>query len=234
MLVKAVAGGGGRGMRVVRSAGELDDAVAAARREAQAAFGDDRVYFERLPGAATPHRDPAARRRARGTTVDSANASARSSGGIRRCSRRRRRSPSTSTSAEQLTERRRLHFARAARLAPAAGTAEFVLLTGGSSSSSSPQRADPGRAPGDRGGDPIGSRGRCGPRIAQGEPLDPPGTTCADMRVEVRLYAEDPRSFLPQAGRIERLCFAALDPRRRRDRGGRRDRVRPTTCCLPS
>src|SRR5439155_6368612 len=47
LLVKAAGGGGGRGMRVVRSAAELDEAVAAARREAQAAFGDDRIYFER-------------------------------------------------------------------------------------------------------------------------------------------------------------------------------------------
>jgi len=45
-LVKAAAGGGGRGMRVVRSADELDDAVAAASREAQAAFGDGAVFIE--------------------------------------------------------------------------------------------------------------------------------------------------------------------------------------------
>jgi propionyl-CoA carboxylase alpha chain len=47
LLVKAAAGGGGKGMRVVDSAGGLDDAVAAARREAQSAFGDDRVFLER-------------------------------------------------------------------------------------------------------------------------------------------------------------------------------------------
>ena len=47
LLVKAAAGGGGRGMRVVRDTAELDETVAAAKREAQAAFGDDRVYFER-------------------------------------------------------------------------------------------------------------------------------------------------------------------------------------------
>src|ERR671935_1755527 len=47
LLVKAAAGGGGRGMRVVRSADELDDALAAARREANAAFGDDTVFCER-------------------------------------------------------------------------------------------------------------------------------------------------------------------------------------------
>ncbi len=47
VIVKAVAGGGGKGMRVVRSAGELEEATAAARREAKAAFGDDRVIVER-------------------------------------------------------------------------------------------------------------------------------------------------------------------------------------------
>ncbi|MBV8599434.1 MAG: biotin carboxylase, partial [Actinobacteria bacterium] len=47
LLVKAAAGGGGRGMRVVRTRAELDDAVAAAKREAEAAFGDDTVFFER-------------------------------------------------------------------------------------------------------------------------------------------------------------------------------------------
>ena len=47
LLAKAAAGGGGKGMRVVGSAAELDDAVAAARREAMAAFGDDTMLFER-------------------------------------------------------------------------------------------------------------------------------------------------------------------------------------------
>ncbi len=46
LLVKASAGGGGRGMRIVRAAHELPDAVASARREAQAAFGDDTVFLE--------------------------------------------------------------------------------------------------------------------------------------------------------------------------------------------
>jgi propionyl-CoA carboxylase alpha chain len=47
LLVKASAGGGGRGMRVVHEAGELADGVAAAQREAAAAFGSDEVFLER-------------------------------------------------------------------------------------------------------------------------------------------------------------------------------------------
>ncbi|MEG3633281.1 ATP-binding protein [Micromonospora palythoicola] len=47
VLVKASAGGGGRGMRVVRDAAGLTEAVAGARREAAAAFGDDTVFIER-------------------------------------------------------------------------------------------------------------------------------------------------------------------------------------------
>jgi acetyl-CoA carboxylase biotin carboxylase subunit len=47
-LVKASAGGGGKGMRVIRSANEALEAIGAARREAQAAFGDGTLYVERL------------------------------------------------------------------------------------------------------------------------------------------------------------------------------------------
>src|SRR6059058_6167233 len=47
VMVKAVAGGGGRGLRLVRRPGELAAAVAAARREAAAAAGDARVFLER-------------------------------------------------------------------------------------------------------------------------------------------------------------------------------------------
>jgi propionyl-CoA carboxylase alpha chain len=47
VMVKAAAGGGGKGMRVVHDPAELHDAIAAARREAGGAFGDDRVFLER-------------------------------------------------------------------------------------------------------------------------------------------------------------------------------------------
>jgi 3-methylcrotonyl-CoA carboxylase alpha subunit len=47
ILVKASAGGGGRGMRVVRAAAELGPAIVSAKREAKAAFGDDRMLIEK-------------------------------------------------------------------------------------------------------------------------------------------------------------------------------------------
>jgi 3-methylcrotonyl-CoA carboxylase alpha subunit len=47
VLIKASAGGGGRGMRVVEDLAQFDQALASARREAQGAFGDDAVLLER-------------------------------------------------------------------------------------------------------------------------------------------------------------------------------------------
>jgi acetyl-CoA carboxylase biotin carboxylase subunit len=48
ILIKAVSGGGGRGIRLAHNAGEMAEMVAAARQEARAAFGDDSVYLEPL------------------------------------------------------------------------------------------------------------------------------------------------------------------------------------------
>jgi acetyl-CoA carboxylase biotin carboxylase subunit len=48
LLVKATAGGGGKGMRIVRKGEDLPEAIRLARREAQAAFGDERVYLEKF------------------------------------------------------------------------------------------------------------------------------------------------------------------------------------------
>ncbi|MGE0827935.1 MAG: acetyl-CoA carboxylase biotin carboxylase subunit [Hyphomonadaceae bacterium] len=47
LLVKAAAGGGGRGMKVARTADQLSEALSTARAEAKAAFGDDAVYLEK-------------------------------------------------------------------------------------------------------------------------------------------------------------------------------------------
>ncbi|GAB5467205.1 MAG: acetyl-CoA carboxylase biotin carboxylase subunit [Rhodospirillales bacterium] len=51
LLIKAAAGGGGRGMKIARDASELAAALAMARNEARAAFGNDQVYMERYLGA---------------------------------------------------------------------------------------------------------------------------------------------------------------------------------------
>ena len=48
VLIKAAAGGGGKGMRLVHRPEDLPHALAAARREAKSAFGDDRVYLEKV------------------------------------------------------------------------------------------------------------------------------------------------------------------------------------------
>jgi len=47
VLIKAIAGGGGKGMRKVDAAGDFDDALASCMREAKSAFGDDRVLIEK-------------------------------------------------------------------------------------------------------------------------------------------------------------------------------------------
>ena len=47
LLIKAAAGGGGKGMRVVPSETSLNESLMAAKREAKAGFNDDRVFFER-------------------------------------------------------------------------------------------------------------------------------------------------------------------------------------------
>ena len=48
ILIKAVSGGGGRGIRLATSAGQLESMISAARKEAKAAFGDGQVYLEHL------------------------------------------------------------------------------------------------------------------------------------------------------------------------------------------
>ena len=50
LLIKAASGGGGRGMKIVRSEAELDSQMSQARSEAKSAFGDDTVYIEKYLG----------------------------------------------------------------------------------------------------------------------------------------------------------------------------------------
>ena len=70
LMIKAAAGGGGRGMRLVRDAGELD-ATRSTRRsaEAPASFGDARLLLERALLGAAPRRDPGLRRQRTATAI---------------------------------------------------------------------------------------------------------------------------------------------------------------------
>jgi acetyl/propionyl-CoA carboxylase alpha subunit len=201
LIVKAAAGGGGRGMRVVRDPAELDAAVDAARREAKAAFGDDRVYLERY--VERPHHvEIQLLADTHGTVLAL---------GERDCSVQRRHqkvleespSPALDPELRARMEDAAVRFARAIGYV-GAGTAEFMVekheyffleLNGRIQVEHPVTEAVTGI-------DLV----QWQLRIARGERLELPRDRRLQAHaVEVRLYAEDPRTFLPQAGRIERL-----------------------------
>ena len=89
VLIKASAGGGGKGMRVVDDPDALADAIAGARREALASFGDERILVEKfLPGHATSKSRCLPTRTAIASRCS--NAIAASSAATRKCSRKPR------------------------------------------------------------------------------------------------------------------------------------------------
>jgi acetyl-CoA/propionyl-CoA carboxylase biotin carboxyl carrier protein len=200
LVVKAAGGGGGRGMRVVRTADELDEALAAARREARAAFGDDRVFCERY--VERP-------RHVEVQLLGSADGSVVALG-ERECSIQRRHqkvleeSPSTALDGGLRAEMSAaaIAFARAVEYR-SAGTAEFMLdgrdfwfleLNGRIQVEHPVTELVTGI-------DLVEQQ----LRVAAGDPLDLRSSHGAGHAVEVRLYAEDPRTFLPQTGRIDVL-----------------------------
>jgi acetyl/propionyl-CoA carboxylase alpha subunit len=206
LLVKAAAGGGGRGMRVVRAEAELEEALAAAGREAEAAFGDGAVFTERYVERPR-HVEIQLLADAHGNVV---------SLGERECSiqRRHQKVLEESPSAALDPELRAAMSDAAVRFARAigytsAGTAEFMLdgrdfwfleLNGRIQVEHPVTELVTGV-------DVVAEQ----IRVASGAPLPPGAHECAAVghAVEVRLYAEDPRTFLPQAGTIERLVLPA-------------------------
>jgi acetyl/propionyl-CoA carboxylase alpha subunit len=199
LLVKAAAGGGGRGMRVVRSAAEHDVALDAARREAKAAFGDDTVFCERYL-----ERPRHVEIQLLGDGQGHAIAL-----GERECSIQRRHqkvleeSPSTALDGglRAAMSEAAVAFAQAISYR-SAGTAEFVLdgrdfffleLNGRIQVEHPVTELVTGV-------DLVAAQ----IELAEGGEL-PERPRLSGHAVEVRLYAEDPRTFLPQTGRLERL-----------------------------
>ncbi len=204
LLIKPAAGGGGKGMRVIRSPEQLEEGLAAARREAHRSFGDDRLILERLLDGPR-HVEIQVLFDAHGTGVHL---------GERDCSAQRRNqkiveeSPGPAVTPE-LRERM-----GAAALAVAsavgyvnAGTVEFLLANDGSfyflEMNTRLQVEHPvtelvtGR---DLVADQL--------RIAAGEPLgfSQPDVRLSGHAIEARLYAEDPEAgFLPATGRVVHL-----------------------------
>jgi acetyl/propionyl-CoA carboxylase alpha subunit len=210
LVVKAAAGGGGRGMRVVREASELEQAVAAAKREAKAAFGDDTVFCERF----------VERPRHIEIQLLADGAGSVLSIGEREWSIQRRHqkvleespSPALDPDLRARIGDAAVSFGQAIGYR-SAGTVEFMLdgrdfylleLNGRIQVEHPVTELVTGI-------DLVREQ----LRIADGKPLDLEGATTTTLQqslakaaghaVEVRLYAEDPRTFLPQAGRIERL-----------------------------
>jgi acetyl/propionyl-CoA carboxylase alpha subunit len=202
LVLKAAAGGGGRGMRVVRAREELDDALDAARREAKAAFSDDRVFAERYI-----ERPRHVEIQLLGDTHGNVVAL-----GERDCSIQRRHqkvleespSPAVDPTLRAAMSDAAVRFARAIGYT-SAGTAEFMLsgrdfffleLNGRIQVEHPVTELVTGV-------DLVHEQ----LRIAQGEPIAPSDKVSQGHAVEVRLYAEDPRTFLPQAGRLTKLVL---------------------------
>jgi acetyl/propionyl-CoA carboxylase alpha subunit len=200
LLVKAAAGGGGRGMRVVRDASELDEAMEAAAREAEAAFGDGTVYCERfLPRPR--HVEVQLMGDRHGNVVAL---------GERDCSVQRRHQkvmeesppPRLPAGVRALLAQHAVAFGNAIGY-ESAGTAEFLVdgdnvffleLNGRIQVEHPVTEAVTGL-------DVVELQ----LRVADGESLADLEVESHGHAVEARLYAEDPRSFLPQPGVVTRL-----------------------------
>ena len=208
LLVKAAAGGGGRGMRRVEHAAELPMALASGSREAAAAFGDGAVYLERqvLPAR---HVEVQLLADAFGTVVAL---------GERDCSLQRRHqklveeAPAPGLGAEQ---RRQLH-AMAIRLGAAAGlrnaaTCEFLLGPDGRFwflEVNTRLQVEHGVTELVAGVDIVREQFLVAAGLPLGDDIIAAGERASDPSghaIEVRITAEDPsRAFAPTPGRVGR------------------------------
>jgi acyl-CoA carboxylase subunit alpha len=201
VLVKAAAGGGGKGMRVVPVAAELGEAVAAAGREAAAAFGDPRVFVEPYIAGAR-HVEIQVLADARGGVVHCFE---------RECSIQRRyqkiieESPSPALDAA-LRDRMCAVALAAAKAAGylGAGTVEFVLAPSGEFwflEVNTRLQVEHPVTEAVTGLDLVREQ----LLVAQGLPLSvtQAGLAVSGHAIEARLYAEDPAAgFLPTTGTL--------------------------------
>ena len=211
LLVKASAGGGGKGMRPVDSAAELEGAIEGARREAGAAFGDSTVFLERYLQRPR-HIEIQLLADTHGATV---------SLGERECSIQRRHqkvleeSPSPAVDPE-LRERLGAAAVAAAEAVGyvGAGTVEFMLAADGGFHFLEMNTRLQVEHPVTEmvlGLDLVAEQ----LRIAAGEPLSERAREprIGGHAIEVRLYAEDPASgYLPQAGSLSRFEVPGAEP----------------------
>ena len=203
VLVKASAGGGGRGMRVVRGPGELQAALESARREAESAFGDGTVFCEPLLPRAR-HVEVQVLADADGTIWALTE---------RDCSVQRRHQKvieETPSPAVDPPLRERL-LAAAKAVTAAVG---YLGAGTGAASAGRPRRAvllsgiqhqAAGRAPGHR----VRASprpGRAAARHSPGAALPPCPPAPAGHAIEARLYAEDPAdAYRPATGPVRAL-----------------------------
>ncbi len=204
VMLKATAGGGGMGIRVANSRRELEAAIPVARREAQASFGDDRVYLERLVESAR-HIEVQLLSDSHGHVIHL---------GERECSIQRRRQKLIEESPSRALDddlRRRICQA-AVRIGQAvgytsAGTVEFLLDPGGRFYflEVNPRlQVEHTVTEAVTGVDIVKEQ----LRIAAGRELRyaQEDVSSRGWALECRILAEDPaRNFLPTVGRIVRL-----------------------------
>jgi propionyl-CoA carboxylase alpha chain len=202
VLVKAAAGGGGRGMRIVRRLAELDAALEAARAEAASAFGDGEVFVEPYIEHGR-HVEVQILADTHGTVWPL---------GTRDCSLQRRHqkvieeAPAPGLS-DRLTEELYALAVRAARSVSytGAGTVEFLVADGRAHFLEMNTRLQVEHPVTEAvfGIDLVAEQ----IRVAEGHALAPRPPHARGHAVEARLYAEDPaRDWAPQTGTLHRLA----------------------------